>query len=284
MKILFLINDTDVPIRYNYEINYGWIQRCQEVGLFEAEYLNIKHVHKLNTTGIDYIFSISTLKRFNSLSPKLQLEWINILSNIDVTTILKAGDTCFHTWEHLFYSIWDYILYRMSDKNKQYPDNGIFLPWCLDTTKYTPVFGGDKIKMISTSHSSYPLREQLRQDNEGEFMDLCNLGITGEAYRQELQSARAIIHTGSPTSPETRAKALEAALCGALLITTQTKYLDYYFNLDDVFIFNDRDTFKEQCYYIKEMNNPELLQRQVYKYIKINFNCINIMGDILDKI
>lgn len=292
-RILFLRNQIDTPERYNYEISYGWVERGIEENLYEAFdwYVDlIPHVYEFNQylqkNRITAIISLTAAPRFAYFKA---LEWVNILKYVSVPSILLACDSCYHSWDDPFYQAWDFILYKMGDRDYLYPRNGAFIPWCINMKKYRPVFGGEDIKMIASANKAYELREALRLLNRrnnqirGEllFDDLSNrIGeMHGERYIQEVQSARALITTGSRISPPTRAKVLEAASCGTLVITPPTQCLEMYFSEEQVFVFKNGKEFREICGYVKNINMDDVVEKQkaVYEYTRHHHNCIKFI-------
>jgi len=293
-RILFLKNRIDVPERYNFSLNYGWVQRGIDAGLytpFEWFVDDIPFPEQLDTflnaNWIDCIISMCAAEsRFSYFGAT---EWLNLIQGADVPTILRAGDSCYDSWGDPFYQVWDRILYRMADKNGCYPVDGTFIPWCVDMTKCTPVYGGEPIVMAGASNEAYPLRVALRELNRQHggklFLDMCNMAgdLNGQPYIEYLQNARAIITTGSQLSPETRGKVLEAAACGALVITPPTKHLDRYFDDDQVFIFNTGAEFVDVCNRVKQMDMDEVIEKQeaVYEHVSQNHNCIKFVNEYI---
>jgi len=288
-RILFLRNRIDTPARYNYEINYGWVELGIERNLFVAYDWwvdNIPYIFEFNrflsSEKIDCIISITSAPRFAHFRA---FEWLGVLKNAIVPTILLACDSCYCSWDDPFYQVWDHVLYRMADRDLKYPKHGSFRPWCINLQKYVPVYGGTEIKMIASSSAAYELRQALRllnqtyvaQRGKHLFRDLTNraAGLSGKAYIRELQDARALLATASRISPETRAKVLEAAACGTLVITPPTKYLDLYFSEDQVFVFRDGREFVEVCRRVRDMALTDVVkkQREAYEHVAQNHNC-----------
>jgi len=292
-RILFLKNRIDVPGRYNFALNYGWVQRGIDAGLYEAYdwYIDdIPTVERLNdyleAYEIDCIISMCANEaRFAHLGAG---KWHDhILFGVTVPTFLRAGDSCYDSWNDPFYGVWDHVFYRMPDKNGCHPVDGTFIPWCIDITKYTPKWGGEQLVMVGACNEAYPLRMSLRELNRQHdgalFLDMCNLSgaLHGEKYIEALQNARAIITTGSKLSPETRGKVLEAAACGTLIITPSTKYLERYFNDDQVFVFNTGAEFIEVCKRVRQMPMDAVIAKQkaVYEHVSQNHNCIKFINN-----
>lgn len=296
-RILFLKNKIDTPSRYNYEINYGWTDVGAQRSLFDAQEWFIDSIptrEELNAyiarSEIDCIVSLCALSRFEHFNA---MEWIELLESVSIPKILRAADTCYQSWRDPFYQAWDHVLYRMPDKNGGIPAKGTFIPWSINPEKYEFVSGGTEIKMIASCGEAYPLRTALRDLNRKHsrtqghylFSDLCDqVGIlNGEAYIQEMQTARAIITTGSKLSPETRARVLEAAACGALIITPPTKHLGTYFDSDQVFIFNDGDEFVEICESVAAMDEQEVVEMQErnHKHVCENHNSVKFVNEYI---
>lgn len=294
-RILFLKNRIDIPSRYNYEINYGWVDVGAQHSLFDAQDWFIDSIPTreqfrayIAKSEIDCIISMCANRQrfeyFNALS------WLDILRDCPVRTILRAGDLYYDSLSDPFYEAWDHILYRGPDKNGRIPDNGTFITWSINPEKYKPVFGGTEIKMIASCGKAYPLRTALRDLNrkhsgtQGSYLfnDLCDqIGLLkGETYIQELQSARAIIATGNKQAPETPGKVVEAAACGALIITPPTKHLGMCFDPDQVFIFKDGDEFVEICESVIEMDEQEVIemQKRNYEHIVENHNSVKFIN------
>lgn len=293
-RILFLRNRIDISERYNYALNYAWVDRGASEGLYAAFdwYIDdIPTIDELNAylsdSEIDCIISMcASLRRFQNFNAEA---WLSLVAEASVPAILRAGDSCYDSWDDPFYQVWDYILYRMADKHGNYPDKGTFIPWAIDTEKYTPVYGGDPIVMINTCNEAYPLRIALRELNRKHagalFLDMCNMSdeIKGAKYIECLQNARAIISTPSKYSPETSGKVVEAAACGTLIITSPTKYLDHYFSDDQVFLFNTGAEFVEVCNRVKQMDVDEVIEKQkaVREHVAENHNCVKFINEYI---
>lgn len=296
-RILFLKNKIDIPSRYNYEINYGWTEAGTQHGLFDARDWYIDSIptqDELNAyiakSEIDCIISLCALPRFEFFNA---MAWLELLEGVSIPKILRSADTCYESWGNPFYHVWDRILYRMPDKNGGIPDRGTFITWSINPDKYKPLFGGTEIKMIASCGDNYPLRSALRDLNckhsrtQGSYLfnDLCDQAgsLRGELYIQELQSARAIIATGNKQSPETPGKVVEAAACGALIITPPTKHLEKYFDPDQVFVFNDGDEFVEICESVMRMDEQEVteMQKRNYKHVCENHNSVKFINEYI---
>lgn len=291
-RILFLRNKIDTPERYNYALNYGWVDRGASEGLYAAFGWDIEDIPTqdelnayLSDNEIDCIISLCAVEaRFAHSNA---MEWMELINEANVPTILRAADPCYHSWDENFYQIWDYILYNMPDKRGFIPENGAFIPWCIDMSKYVPVYGGDQIVMACTASEAYPLRMALRELNKkrggGLFLDMCNMAedLHGKAYVECLQNSRAIIATGSIPSPETKGKVIEAAACGALVITSPTTNLDRYFNNDQVFVFETGEEFVEVCERVRQMPMDEVIERQkaAREHVSQNHNCVKFIND-----
>lgn len=294
-RILFLKNKIDTPSRYNYEINYGWTDVGAQHGLFDAQDWFIDSIPTreqldayIAKSEIDCIISLCALPRFEYFNA---MSWLDLLEGVKIPKILRAADTCYQSYRDPFYQAWDHILYRMGDKNGGIPAKGTFIPWSINPEKYVPQSGGTEIKMIASCGEAYPLRTALRDLNRKHsrtrgsylFTDLCDqVGIlNGERYVTEMQTARAIITTGSKLSPETRARVLEATACGALIITPPTKHLSMYFDPDQVFIFNDGDEFVEICQSVIGMDEESVieLQERNRKHVCENHNSVKFVKE-----
>ena len=81
------------------------------------------------------------------------------------------------------------------------------------------------------------------------------------------------------TTPPTRAKVLEAAACGALVITPPTQCLEMYFSEDQIFVFRTGKEFREICDYVKHMDNDEVVEKQkaVFEYTRHHHDCIRFI-------
>ena len=293
-RILFLRNRIDVEGRYNFALNYGWVQRGIDAGLYEAFDWYIDDIptvarfnEYLEAYEIDCIVSMCANEaRFTHFR---RSQWLYLVCEANIPAILRAGDSCYDSWNDAFYRTWDRILYRMADKDGRYPDNGTFIPWCIDTTKYTPECGGEQLVMIGACNEAYPLRMSLRELNRQHsgalFLDMCNMAgdLHGGKYIEALQNARAIITTGSKLSSETRGKVLEAAACGTLIITPPTKYLERYFNDGQVFIFNTGAEFVDVCKGVQQMPMDAVVEKQkaVYEHVSQNHNCIEFINNYI---
>ncbi len=292
-RILFLINRIDVPERYNYALNYGWVERGESEGLYEAYSWYIEklpNLDELHDYVRDYeIDCIVSLCANESRFGRLGADWFSLLHFAQAPKILRAGDSCYDSWDDSFYQTWDHILYRMPDKHGRYPDNGTFIPWCIDIETYTPKCGGEQIIMVGASNEAYPLRESLRELNRQHggalFRDMCNMAgdLHGASYIEALQNARAIISTGNQLSQETRGKVLEAAACGTLVITPPTKYLEHYFSDDQVFLFSTGAEFIDVCNRVRHMDMDEVIEKQraVYEHVAQNHNCIRFINEYI---
>jgi len=291
-RILFLRNRKNVPESYNYNLNYGWVKCGVDAGLYEAYDWYIDDIptgERFNKYLAEYeIDCIISLCASESLFIEFNaMEWLPLLYKADVPAILRSSDACYHSWREPFYQVWDYILYNCADRDGSYPDNGDFIPWCIDVDKYTPVWGGDQIVMACSTGLAYPLREALRDLNQdsGEslFLDMCNMAddLKGDKYIEALQSARAIIATGSIPSPETKGKVIEAAACGALVITSPTSNLERYFSEDQVFVFKTGNEFVEMCRRVQEMPMDEVISRQkaAYEHVSQNHECLGFVEE-----
>lgn len=293
-RILFLRNRIDVPERYNYALNYGWVDKGESEGLYTAFdwYIDdIPTIERLNAyladNEIDCIISMCAApQRFEAFNAG---KWLSLIEHCNTPTILRAGDSCYESWSDYFYQVWDHILYRMADKHGKYPDNGMFIPWNVDMDVYTPEYGGDQIVMVNTCNDAYPLRFALRDLNQKHggalFLDMCNMAheIKGANYIECLQNARAIISTPSKYSPETSGKVVEAAACGTLVVTPRTKYLDHYFSDDQVYLFETGAEFVDVCNRVKQMDMDVTIsqQRAVYEHVVENHNCIKFVNEYI---
>ena len=210
------------------------------------------------------------------------LAWLPLLRSASIPVILRAGDSCFASWSDPFYSIWDHIFYRMPDRDGRLPARGSFIPWCVNTEKYQPRFGGKEIVMVcACSKRKYPSLMALRTLNQVHkgslFIDKTRRSkhIKGQRYVECLQNARAMVTTGSPVSPETRGKVLEAAACGTLIITSPTKHLELYFDDDQVFMFDSDSEFVEVCKRVKDMDPEQVceMQRRNREHVEEKHGC-----------
>jgi len=291
-RILFLRNRKNVPSSYNFALNYGWVQCGIDAGLYESYDWYIDDIptgERFNEYLAEYeIDCIVSLCASESLFIEFNaMEWLPILYKADVPVILRASDGCYHSWREPFYQIWDYILYNCADKDGGYPENGAFIPWCIDTSKNKPVWGGDQIIMACSTGAAYPLRQALRDLNKDSggslFLDMCNMAddLKGDKYIEALQSARAIIATGSIPSPETKGKVIEAAANGALVITSPTSNLERYFSEDQVFVFKTGNEFVEMCRRVQEMPMDEVIERQkaAYEHVSQNHDCLGFINN-----
>lgn len=294
-RILFLRNRIDVPERYNYALNYAWVDKGASEGLYaglswyiDREIPTLDDLNAyLKTNEIDCIISMcANESRFAHFGA---VEWLTLIRDCDVPTFLRAGDLCYDSLDDDFYQPWYYIWYRMLDRDGCVPAVGGFIPWCIDIDTYIPRCGGEQIIMVGASNETYPLRESLRRLNRQHdgalFVDMCNRAdeLNGQSYIDALQSARAIITTGSTLSPETRGKVLEAAACGTLVITPPTKHLDLYLSDDQVFLFNTGAEFVDVCNRVEQMGMDEVTQRQraVREHVAENHNCVKFINDYI---
>ena len=294
-NILFLRNKIDVESRYNYAINYAWVDRGASEGLYKSFdwYIDdIPTVEELNVyiadNEIDCIISLCANEaRFAEFLASDW--WLHILYGATVPTLLRAADTYKDSWSDPFYQVWDCILYRWGDKSGAFPENGVYIPWCIDIERYTPVYGGEQIVMTGTCNEAYPLRMALRELNHKRggalFLDICNMAgdLYGDKYIECLQNARAIITTAARDLPITCGRVLEAAACGTLVITPPTKYLDSYFDEDQVFIFNTGEEFIEVCERVKTMGEDAVIEKQraAYEHVAAQHNCIKFIQDYI---
>jgi len=267
-NVVLLTNNVDAPTRYNYEINFGWTRL----------YKNKWSIHETEGFGkYDCVFCISTFKRFTR---EEMYKWHKLLSAYDAYKVLRAGDTCYCDWRHPFYEIWDWILYRMPDKNGKYPENGSYLPWSIDPNKYRPSCEGKDIALVGTCNDAYPLRQFLIYINDNYFIDKTNLDY--EEYLQVLRDSRAVICTGNVSDPGTRAKALEAAASGCVLITYPTEYLELYFKpvWDCLYIYDSKQSFIEQIKRVKDTDTLEQQQR-IAEHIRTHFNHERVINEYI---
>jgi len=296
-RILFLKNKIDIPSRYNYEINYGWTDVGAEHSLFDPFSWYIDSIPTLDEFRaymskheVDCIISLCALSRFEHFNATA---WLDLLESVKIPKILRAADTYRNSWRNPFYQVWDRILYRGPDRDGGIPEKGTFIPWSINPKRYKPVFGGNEIKMIATCGEHYPLRSALRDLNRKHsrtqgaylFSDLCDQVkiLNGKRYIQELQAARSIISTGNKPAPETPAKVLEAAVCGALIITPPTKHLGMYFDPAQVFIFNDGDEFVEVCESVAGMDEQKAAEMQEWNYEHVckNHNSVKFVNEYI---
>jgi len=180
-RILFLRNKIDTPERYNYALNYGWVECGAEAGLFAAfdwDIENIPTQEELNAylgdNEIDCIISLCANEaRFAHFGA---LEWLNIIDQVSIPAFLRAGDLCYDSLDDDFYQPWYYIWYRMLDRDGCVPMVGGFIPWCIDIDQYVPEYGGEQIVMAGACNEAYPLRVALRELNSG-FFKIIDLGL-----------------------------------------------------------------------------------------------------------
>ena len=112
-RILFLKNKVDIPSRYNYEINYGWVDAGSQAGLYGSLDWYIDSIPTrdeffpyLAAWDIGCIISLCALPRFEHFNA---MAWLDLLESVDVPKILKAADTCYSSWRDPFYQVWLFL-------------------------------------------------------------------------------------------------------------------------------------------------------------------------------
>lgn len=228
MRILKVIPERDSLIPYNYHINYGvWDEIKGDSVIIE----------QFNANLDNYDVALLPMKK----RWKNHLNLLDNIKNHKIKSILFDNDSCFYSFHSNFFNGLDFVFYRDLDIDRKRPlVPSARMLWSIDTSLYTPVYGGHGISFNCTTHHSYPLRGEIKR----------LIGKTNHKrgnYINHLQNSAAAIHTNSPALQMVRAKVLEFASCGTQIISNPCTYMDYYFP-DNLIIYFD--TIEELRYII----------------------------------
>lgn len=270
MKILKLFSDIDKPEKHNYEINYGlWniiTPYSAKISKFDIEVLN----------DYDFVFLPGM-----GLVPEINKRWkdhMNLFNEIkkhNIKKILFANDICYGLYDHEFFDGIDFVFYRDLDKNRNIPKNkNYWLPWSIDTKKYTAKYGGKKISFNCSVSSAYPLRQKISKI-------IKNSHYKGKKYIKHLQECGAGIHTDSELQPTTRAKVLEFAACGTQIISNKTNKMNYYFPDELIIYFND---IEELRYIIKNFKANIEIQKKLRQIVITKHDHKTRAKEVIEKI
>ena len=209
MKILKLKPKQDIKTNHNYHVNYGaWDEIEGDEFILEGFNSNIE--------AYDVVF-LPMYKRW------VDMGLLNKIKNSKVKTVLFDNDSCYRTFNNPFYRDIDLILYRCPDENGNTPNtNSIWHPWSVDTSLYSPIYGGEGVTLSCSVSNDYPLRQKITKI-------IKNTSVSGKEYIKLLQKSGGVIHTDSNLVPMVRAKALEIASCGSQIISNRTNKMDYFF-------------------------------------------------------
>jgi hypothetical protein len=226
VKCLKLYPRHDIFTNHNYSINYGmWDYIDADKAILEESY-------GLNFDKFDFVF-LPMRKRWTEHS-----ELLNLIKAGKAKTVLFDNDSCYYHFSDAFYDGFDFIYYRSKDHAGNLPKNGKYLPWSIDTRRYTPKYGGQGILFsCNTLEYAYPLRHHIKSKIKG-----LNIRFDkGQQYIVNLQNSAAAIHTDSLIAPVARAKAIEFASCGTQIISNRTEYMNHYFSDDLITYFDSVD-------------------------------------------
>ena len=244
MNILKIYPAEDSPIRHNYHINYG---------LWDAipGHETIMGQFKLNLSKYDAVF-LPQFKRWKNHLPLLSK-----IKKHGIKTVLFDNDSCYRSFTHEFYKGISFIFYRDTDKDNRLPQTpSQWLPWSIDTRRYTPVEGGNGVLFNCSISKHYPLRKQISTIIEP-------TSYKGNKYIQMIQQSAAAIHTDSPTVPAVRAKALEFAACATHIISNHTSNMEKYFPHELITYFNSLEELKEILHDFKPDPNIQKQLREI---------------------
>jgi hypothetical protein len=219
MKILRIQPEIDTPDRYNYQVNYGvWDALSQ-----------ISDTTTISTSDL-YILSKADIEKYDvALCPMFKrwdgwngLTALDKLKECNIKRVLFDNDCCYRSFHHPFYDGFDFIFYRMPDKEGRTPKNGKHLKWSINEKMYTPVYGGSGVSFNCSLGDTYELRNAIARH-------IKPTNHKGKAYIEHLQNSAGAIHTDSAIAPLPRAKVLEYAACGTHIISNRVKGMNEYF-------------------------------------------------------
>jgi len=218
MRILKILPDGDKPTNHNYDINYGVWDKI--IGDYEC-------LESFNADLDEYdVVFLPMFKRWRD-----HTDLLNRIKDHKIKKVMFDNDTCYRSFDHEYYQGIDYIFYRGLDIDGKRATNGSLLPWSVDHTRYTPVYGGDGVSFPCSISDRYPLRKKINKIIKHSLHETSD-------YIEVLQNSAASIHTNSDISPVVRAKVLEFAACGTQIISNKCWNMEDYFP-DDLIIYFD---------------------------------------------
>jgi hypothetical protein len=246
VKILRIQPDRDVPARYNYQVNYGMLD-CIPADAVSLERFSAN----LDNYDVAFLPMHRRWRGHERLLDKIKSHRIK--------TVMFDNDSCYNRFDTSFYKGIDFIFYRYYDSRGKAPVRGAHLLWSVDTELYTPEYGSGGVSFNCAVNKFYPLRQRIAQYIQP-------TKFKGAAYIKHLQSCAVGIHTDNPVLPYVRAKILEYAACGTLIISNKTKGMDLYFPESHVFYF---ETMQELQYLIKTLAGkpPERIREELREIV-----------------
>ena len=182
------------------------------------------------------------LRKLARLEEPALLRWIKDLGR---PTAMLDDDGCLLPMAAPVYRDVGYVFCRGEQLDGMWPpDKGAWLPWCVDTNRFTPNYCGRGAVMIGGFNLKvHPLRCRLRRRVRRDPSIWCGQ-LEGQAYIQALQGAMAAVATNREgLSNVARAKCLEIAACGTLLVCDRGDWLERYYPLELIHLFHSERDF-----------------------------------------
>lgn len=196
----------------------------------------LKKYNKSYFDKYDIIFSIP-INRYSKQPENMDV--INKMKDSKARIVLFESDSCYNSFNDPLYDNIDFIFYRCLDKNGNTPSkNSQWLPWSVNTNRFTAKYGGKGIAFCCTISKAYPLRMEISK-----IMN--HIECIGDDYIRLLQNSGAAIHTVSEIVNKVRAKILEFASCGTQIISNRTENMNYYYPDELITYFDTVDNLKE---------------------------------------
>jgi hypothetical protein len=261
-NILALMHKIDTPERYNYQVNFGFLD---EMANLENVNLIKYDIEKLAKGGRDLILEIAEKNEIQLVTGPLHVRWQNaeslprLIKDAGLPLVIFDNDCFQFSFSDEFYSYFDWVFYREYDKHNDSPAKGSYLPWSIDAKLYFPKYGGTGTVLCATIRDHYPMRGKIMKYLHPHTVDCTS--YKGKEYIQHLQNSLMAISTGSTRFNFTAAKILEIASCGTAILTEDSRRLDFYFNKDLIFIYKDIPELKYYINYANK-NSDEVIYKQ----------------------
>lgn len=261
-NILALMHKIDTPERYNFQVNFGFLDelaRLENVNLIKYD------IEKVAQGGRDLILELAEKHEIQLVTGPIHVRWQNaeslprLIKDAGLKLVIFDNDCFQFSFTDEFYSYFDWIFYREYDKHNDSPSKGSYLPWSINANLYAPKYGGSGTVLCGTIRDHYPMRLKIREYLHPHTVDCTP--YSGKEYIQHLQNSLMAISTGSTRFNFTAAKLIEIASCGTAILTEDSKRLDFYFSKNLVFVFKDLNELKYNIHYANK-NIDDVLHRQ----------------------
>jgi len=238
MRLLMIWPEADTPDRYNYLVNYGLWDALRVMPGVTHEVVPMMTPAPQFVAALAGDYDLVFAPMWRRLAHRDRLVGkVHKLTRAPVVMFDNDG-CCVPEGAH-YYKYMDYVFVR----GPQYkggslpPEKSMWLPWCVDLRRFTPVFGGEGVVLIGgRTKRVHPLRRKIFKRYKQRIRVE---RVFGDEYIGVLQEALAGITTGGRQSKVARAKVLEMAACGCAVVTDRSDYLDRYFPEDLLYVIED---------------------------------------------